>query len=1509
MSIIWSDLRPLNGSQQTAFEELCCQLAASETVPGGAVFIRKGAPDAGVECYWKLPDGSEWGWQAKFFISPPDNKQWDQIDDSVAKAIEKHPRLRRYVVCLPIDRQDPRVDGQKWFMDKWNEHVKAWEGLATEREMVVAFEYWGAHELFIRLSREEHRGRYYFWFHRDLFGLEWFQTRIEEAVANVGPRYSPELDVQLPVSWLFHGLGRTPDFFTRVKGLRKKIKEALPHGENKNLLEKSQQLNNVVERLWKLLNLREKDTIERFDWDGVGEAAHTAMEISSDCAQTLSSMVESLEKEPNEKKSRDEIESLKSFASNYRRLYQKLQDLHEYAASDEARLSNLPALLLVAGAGLGKTHLFCDVAQHRISNGMPTVLLVGGQFNVNEPWSQITGLLGLSCTREEFLGALEAAAQAHKARALILIDALNEGQGKTLWKKHLAGILLAVSRSPWLGIAINVRTSYEDIIIPDGLVPSRLIRAEHYGFTDHEYEAAKTFFAYYGIQMPGIPLLVPEFQNPLFLKIFCQGLKNSGLSSIPPGLQGITAIFKFFIDSVNKRLSEPEYLDFNSKLEMVWRAIEGLAAQLAEQGKDWLPIVEAQEIINRVLPRDGYENSMFRHLLSEGVVAENRFYIGNNQWSEGIHFAYERFTDHLVAKYLLDAHLDENDPASSFVPGKPLAKYVQDARSCAMYRGLIEAFAVQLPERAGKELVEIVPSIRGFHAVVEAFIDSIIWRRPQSVSIDAAVEYINAYVIHDSNLHARLLNALLTVAVNPDHPLNADFLHRNLLRFELAERDAWWTTFLHREYGAHGAVDRLVDWAWSPDDKSHIEDRSIRLCGMALAWFLTASNRFLRDRATKALVRLFADRIIVLRTVIQSFTGVNDPYVYERLMAVAYGCAMRSEDDEAIGGLANDIYNWVFRDGRPPVHILLRDYARGVIEVALHRKIDLEIDLSRVRPPYGSTFPENIPTEEELKAKYDNFKSARRDIDYAQSKIWHSVMSWGDFARYIIGTNSGSFNWSSQRLGEPVKPTRKELYEAFVATLTKKQKEVVEKYRQIRDNIAFCRRLDQAGRKKFFKVEFTDEQLDEALQEADELLQKRLGKKKYAQLSGEIMRYIDNLHEDEFRFDLSLAQRWILQRVFELGWTVERFGYFDRNINYMDMRSAHKPERIGKKYQWIAYHEFLARVADNFEFRGDRREPKDEKYDGPWQDMFIRDIDPSWVLPKTQETSGWSGFEPTWWVPVEVVWDNGLTDKEWIREIGDLPAVYPLIEVVNPQNNSRWLTLEGFYRWENKHGIEDDSRYPHRDIVYSVRSYIVKQSDADELYEWMKTQWRADSFELPESRPLYRVFLGEYFWAPAFLYHNVPYYHHAGWIGGKDEDKIPKPVLVTTDQYSLEDSGFDCSIDESVRVYLPCKWIADRMGLRWKGREGHFYNATGNLIAFDPSVNFTGPGALLINHDLFLEYLNENGYDLLWVLAGEKLVITGDIPGDDWSGRLEILGVFHIKNGQVCGELNTRFSK
>ncbi len=209
MATEWLKLRPWDGSQQTAFEKLCVQLFGHEPMPEGSKFIAKGAPDAGVEAYWALPNKNEHGIQAKFFLNALTDSQWKQIEESFYNAIIRHPRLVKYTVCIPQDRSDPRLESQRWFMDKWNEHVTKWTEYARKQGVEVEFEYWGESEIFDRLSRDEHHGRFLFWFNEKLFTFEWLDSRVKETVANVGPRYTPQLNVEVPIASTFEGLGRT----------------------------------------------------------------------------------------------------------------------------------------------------------------------------------------------------------------------------------------------------------------------------------------------------------------------------------------------------------------------------------------------------------------------------------------------------------------------------------------------------------------------------------------------------------------------------------------------------------------------------------------------------------------------------------------------------------------------------------------------------------------------------------------------------------------------------------------------------------------------------------------------------------------------------------------------------------------------------------------------------------------------------------------------------------------------------------------------------------------------------------------------------------------------------------------------------------------------------------------------------------------------------------------------------------------------------------------------------
>lgn len=212
MNINWHLIRSHNNSQNNGFEELVCQLAREEEIPNRKSFIRLGTPDGGVEAYWVLENGEEHGWQAKYFTTKLENSQWNQLNDSFKTALEKHPKLSKYYIAIPLDRSDPRIDRQKWFMDKWISKIAEWKKFANECGRIIDFEYWGTFELSHRLSLEKHAGRRYYWFGDAEFSNNWFEEQINRNIKNLGTRYIPEYHFNLPITKDLLGISCDPNF-------------------------------------------------------------------------------------------------------------------------------------------------------------------------------------------------------------------------------------------------------------------------------------------------------------------------------------------------------------------------------------------------------------------------------------------------------------------------------------------------------------------------------------------------------------------------------------------------------------------------------------------------------------------------------------------------------------------------------------------------------------------------------------------------------------------------------------------------------------------------------------------------------------------------------------------------------------------------------------------------------------------------------------------------------------------------------------------------------------------------------------------------------------------------------------------------------------------------------------------------------------------------------------------------------------------------------------------------
>jgi len=668
---------------------------------------------------------------------------------------------------------------------------------------------------------------------------------------------------------------------------------------------------------------------------------------------------------------------------------------------------------------MGKTHLLCNVARNRAEEGYPTVLVLGENFSDRDIWTQIIERFGLNCTTEDFLSALNSLGKSRGVRSLIMIDALNESPDPRIWARQLPGILRKLEDYPHIGLCISCRTGYEELVIPDS-IDEKIVESRHGGFRDVEYEAVRKFFDEHRIEHSSIPVLKREFQVPLFLKLFCENLERQGQSRISHGPEGLTEIFEGYIDGVNDRLWRR--LEYDPSDNKVQKAVEALAREMAERGEGTkhLPKEKAKEIVNDFLPGRRYPDRLYRHILSEGVISEVVPF--EEDANESVRFSYDKFADHMLAQQYLDLYV-EDDFGEAVSKNENLQEIFDNPN---LYPGLIQAFAIHLPEQEGAEIFEYFDS----NEILTPFIKSLAWRDPETLT-DAASgikeeikEYLKEEIELLDDLH-ELWRVLLTLATSTDHPMNAEHLHSVLLSQGVAGRDLNWSKFLHEEFKQETSeVFRLINWGYSLEHEPIESPELKRLMSISLSWFFSCPNRYVRDRATKSMINVVGSDLEIYIDLIERFQDVNDPYILERVYAAAYGGVLRHRESNAVTELADTIYELEFEEDDPTPHLLTRDYARGVVELADHQADSYTVDLDKARPPYDSSFSIDIPTPEELGEQVnERLEDADTELE---SRFWIGLTGSGfkgngfsDFARYIVGTNHDSSHVHGYDLSGP----------------------------------------------------------------------------------------------------------------------------------------------------------------------------------------------------------------------------------------------------------------------------------------------------------------------------------------------------------------------------------------------------------------------------------------------------------------------------------------------------------
>ncbi len=1475
-SIDFKSIREHRGNRANGFEELCCQLAALEQRPANAIHIRKGlGADAGVECFTQFADGREMGWQVKYYQQMDDNAIRN-LDDSVQTALKKHPKLDTYVVCLPIDLSDSRIEGVRTALNRWDGWRLKWVAQAEADGRSLDIKLWSAADLRERLTRDDPRyaGRLLYWFDLRHMTAQWFRKQFDRTKADLGQRYTAETSVSLDIRRVILGLARDPWLGREVERWRKEIGQRSAYALQELSLYAGHAATPTPTGIEEALqNLNAAVSIS--------DVGSTTLWPTERWSQKLDEAVDATrttlgwcfhDDTDGSKEGKEAHEHLQHALWELRNALQDIQ-----AALTEPLWSHVNdrAVLVHGEGGVGKSHLLADVAAYQIANERPVLMLLGQHFANDDPWPQIVRRLDLPAvtSTEAFLGALDAAGEASGVRALLLIDALNENYGTRLWQSRLAGFLQDIERFPHIAVVVSCRTTYLQVVIPEDMTEARLPRLKHRGFGNDDVRAylkARHFV------LPGAPFPAPEFAIPLFLKTCCDALEKQGLSEFPRGVLGTTALFDFYTSAVatavNRRLGLEE------RRRIVPKAVKALANLMIEAGNEWVPVEAVHACFDTLFGRQlEKERDVLAQLESEGMLTVEAGTGGDASSGDGtvevVRFTFQRFSDHVLASHLFNAYLDTDEPAQAFADGGPLHDLVTGERGIHL-AGVLEAMAVQLPELCGKELPDLAPD-NSIWWVREAFRHSLLWRDQKTFTqrtLDLVGELLGEHEV---------LPTLLSVATEPDNVFNAWHLHEWLLSLPMPERDNIWSIEIAQiAEETNGPVETLIDWAWT-SGAGLVEDRRAELAGITLTWLLTTSHRLVRDRATKALANLLTPRPVLVRTLLDRFWGVDDDYLRERLLAAVYGALLQGQwTADATGAVVTHVHGLLFDPGPPPVNVLLRDHGRGIVEYALARDCLPEgLDPVDARPPYSSPWPlEHVPDE-----VVDGYRRTSGRAAGHRDAIVSSSARDGDFARYVIDPYVS--DWSPAPIGCTLLPTDEEVWtqwrEAF-------EPQASPEARAALDHLLVCEAA-VAGKGIGEKTAET-----EAFDDAQRAFRAAISPSQWEDFrscsgiwlrTGMFSRYFGH---GAACFDLSWARRWVCWRAHALGWSEDLHGEFDQGPLVSNDRMTHTVERIGKKYQWLALYELGARLADNCAFIGERYgDLCPGKYDGE-SSARQRNIDPSLLLSGTRGDS-WTEFEEKcWWAPIRPHFVAQSTEERvrWLYSERDWIDSSACIDVVARDGRS-WLVLNTFAS-----SREQSSNSPiesERDTWSRVSCFVVEKAVWKPILGQIQKRILTDPSALPKINAYSgRVYLGEYPW-------------HPGWVDLEENIEIAvkgasTPVKPTVAMYLCERGTYDASVAQSVNVTLPAPWLMQAMGLHLSdGRRATFDDADEVTLFCDPSLKGAGPQAGLVDREAFLAALDRSDLAPVWVIAGEKGLYGG--MGDRFGGRRDFTTVYWLEDG------------
>lgn len=1118
---------------------------------------------------------------------------------------------------------------------------------------------------------------------------------------------------------------------------------------------------------------------------------------------------------------------------------------------------------LISGEAMsGKTHILSDIAEKRINNLKPTILIYAQKFEgYGRPIQHIMKQLQLekyNYSDDEFLEVLDKWGQSSREIVFLIIDAINETTDKKVWPNHFIEFVSQVKKYKNIALIMSIRDVEKEWLFNDDIknyILGNMVELVHKGFENIEYTVLKKFCEVFKIDLPSFPLLSPIFTNPGLLFLFFETLQKNGVTQIDEKVLKPNFIINEYIKDINKRFKSSNALI--NGCTYVHTTTNIVAKEIVEN-KFASEFVAYNEILHKTI---AIHEKILDYLISEGLFLQKKDTLDELF----IYFSYQRFGNYFLALYLLPESFSIQD-----IQNKEVVKYLIENHHT--YKMIVEALFIRLNETHKLDFEEVFPELFCDQSLKQFKYQCLSKSQDIPLFIKQQLDGLLALSNED---RFELFDFILHSSIENTNDFNAGlYLHKLLKPLDVAQRDYHWSIYIHNSHRGDGIVKRIIDWAWDKNTDFDINDESLYLYGLTLGWFLTSSNRVLRDGATKAMVNLFTDKVDGFLKVLASFEEVNDLYVSERLHAVAYGIALRSSRRSGFEALALYLYKTVFDVEYIVEHILLRDYAKLTVE-HIHSIFPLAVDISKIFPPYNQHIPWEIPKIE--KSEVEKYRN-----DFLM--MYGSSLD-GDFQRYTVRHVINDFI-NLKIANRPHKKLPKQRYDEFFDLLTDEQNELYQK------TLISPSEMMKLLKSKTEYFEDSEEMMIQSISDERQEYRKQkiqtsgflesLTSEQYKEYTEFIVDYSFSSY-DSHTLDYQSVERYIFLEAMRLGWDKELFEDFDRSMGAGRMHD-NSFERIGKKYQWIALHKVLAQLSDNYELLDDNSHKKIDKYEGTYQFLSIRDIDPTTILKSKKEA------QDKWWFSLNInVKDTALSNVEWMQSSEKLPTVSSLVDIQKDEAS--------YFVQHMQFSINSDEYAgKYRNLYYHINAFLIEKDSVKDFIGWaQKNNLYGMHTQIPKSHHFSEPYLREYPYSKAYDYINIDYYQQPHW---QSVEGTSFNILLTSTSYFNEGKSFDKSVNESIEIALPNKWLVEQMQLKQTLNDGEWIDSTGRVVFFDPTVNsccltrYNENSVLFADKKLLLEFLEKNHLTLVWIMWGEKQVRNA---GDNYR-KEDSLGIAEIQS-------------